>query len=185
MIQRFLPSPEPCGRFRPGDLRLDDPAGGAGSGRRASGRRDRRRASAGGDADGGGSRARVGSRPPAGSLGDVVAVGAGERDGERCAAAAGDQVVLGAAPGAVDRARAGLFAPPNARTCELSIAPRDQSIRSASLSFASSSLVQPPTSASSASTGSLPLGGDAAGAVRLRSAARALLSPSSGDERGQ
>ena len=31
-------------------------------------------------------------------LGDVVAVAAGERDGERRAAAAGDQVVLGAAP---------------------------------------------------------------------------------------
>jgi hypothetical protein len=46
-----------------------------------------------------------------------------------------DQVVLGAASGAVDRARAGLGAPPNARTCELSIAARDQSIRSASCSF--------------------------------------------------
>src|SRR5439155_19743845 len=72
-------------------------------------------------------------------LGDVVAVAAGERDGQRRAAAAGDQVVLGAASGAVDRARAGLGAPPNARTCELSIAARDQSIRSASFSFASSS----------------------------------------------
>src|SRR5436309_1199190 len=67
-------------------------------------------------------------------LGDVVAVAACERAGERRAAPAGDQVVLGAAPGTVDRARAGLFAPPNARTCELSIAARDQSIRSHSLS---------------------------------------------------
>src|SRR5581483_8501926 len=72
-------------------------------------------------------------------LGDVVAVAAGEREGERRAAPASDQVMLGTAPGAVDRAGAGLFAPPNARTCELSIAARSQSIRSASLSFASSS----------------------------------------------
>src|SRR5205085_1764188 len=33
----------------------------------------------------------------------------------------------------------GLVAPPNARTCELSIAARDQSIRSASFSFANNS----------------------------------------------
>jgi hypothetical protein len=64
-------------------------------------------------------------------LRDVVAVAAGERHRERAASPAGDQVVLGAAAGAVDRARARLGAPPNARTCELSIAARDQSIRSA------------------------------------------------------
>ena len=64
-------------------------------------------------------------------LRDVVAVAAGQPDRERAAATAGDQVMLGAAPGAVDRARAGLGAPPNARTCELSIAARDQSISSA------------------------------------------------------
>jgi hypothetical protein len=72
-------------------------------------------------------------------LGDVVAVAAGQSDRERAAATTDDQVVLGAAPGAVDRARPGLGAPPNARTCELSIAARDQSIRSASFSFANSS----------------------------------------------
>jgi hypothetical protein len=65
-------------------------------------------------------------------------VAAGKRDRERAAAAAGDQVVLGAAAGAVDRARAGLGAPPKARTCELSITARDQSIRSASFSLANS-----------------------------------------------
>jgi hypothetical protein len=68
-------------------------------------------------------------------LGDVVAVAAGERAGQRRAAAAGDYVMLGAASCAVDRAGTGLGAPPNARTCELSIAARDQSIRSASCSF--------------------------------------------------
>ena len=72
-------------------------------------------------------------------LGDVVAVAAGERDGEWRAAAAGDQVVLGAASGAVDGAGAGLVAPPKARTCELSIAARSQSINSAWCSLTSSS----------------------------------------------
>ena len=64
-------------------------------------------------------------------LGDVVAVAAGKPDGERRAATAGDQMVLGAPSGAVDRARPSLGAPPKARTCELSMAARDQSIRSA------------------------------------------------------
>ena len=64
-------------------------------------------------------------------LGDVVAVAARQSDREWAATTAGDQVMLGAAPGAVDGARAGLGAPPNARTCELSIAARDQSISSA------------------------------------------------------
>ena len=45
-------------------------------------------------------------------LGDVVAVAAGERAGKRRAAPAGDYVMLGAAPRAVDGAGAGLFAPP-------------------------------------------------------------------------
>lgn len=64
-------------------------------------------------------------------LGDVVAVAAGEPDGERCPTPAGNQMVLGAPSGAVDWAWTGLGAPPKARTCELSIAARDQSIRSA------------------------------------------------------
>ena len=71
-------------------------------------------------------------------LGDVVAVAAGERDSERRAAAAGDYMVLGAASGAIDGAGAGLVAPPNARTCELSIAARDQSISSAWCNLTSS-----------------------------------------------
>jgi hypothetical protein len=44
-------------------------------------------------------------------LGDVVAVGGGQRPGERDAASVDEQVVLASAPAAVDRARAGLGAP--------------------------------------------------------------------------
>src|SRR5262249_12985608 len=68
----------------------------------------------------------------------VVAVGGGEQEGERDAARVGDQLVLGAALAPVDRARAGLGAPKTAGTCEESTTARDQSIRSASCSFASS-----------------------------------------------
>ncbi len=44
-------------------------------------------------------------------LGDVVAVAAGEREGERKAALVDDQVVFRAQPSTVDRARARLGAP--------------------------------------------------------------------------
>jgi hypothetical protein len=63
---------------------------------------------------------------------DVVVVAAAQRERERRAPSAGDRMVLGTAPSAVYRAWTGLLAPPTARTCELSIAARDQSIRSAS-----------------------------------------------------
>src|SRR5439155_21934255 len=69
---------------------------------------------------------------------DVVVIASGERQRERGASSAGQRMVLGAASGAVDRAWSGLLAPPTARMCELSITARDQSIRSASCSFASS-----------------------------------------------
>lgn len=61
-------------------------------------------------------------------LADVVAVGGGQADGERDASAVGDQMVLGARARAVDRARPGELPPKRARTCEESIAARDQSI---------------------------------------------------------
>lgn len=64
-------------------------------------------------------------------LGDVVAVAAGEAERERRAASAGQRMVLGTASGAVNGAWSRLLAPPTARTCELSIAARDQSIRPA------------------------------------------------------
>jgi hypothetical protein len=64
-------------------------------------------------------------------LEDVVLVAGAERERERGAASAGQRMVLGAASGAVDRARTRLLAPPTARTCELSTTARDQSIRSA------------------------------------------------------
>ena len=63
-------------------------------------------------------------------LEDVVVVAGAERERERRAPSAGNRLVLGAAPGAVYRAWTGLLAPPTARTCELSITARDQSIRS-------------------------------------------------------
>jgi hypothetical protein len=49
-------------------------------------------------------------------LGDVVAVPAGQRHCQRDAVRFGDQVVLGAGPGTVDRARAGFGPPFSART---------------------------------------------------------------------
>ena len=61
-------------------------------------------------------------------LADVVDVRGGRLRRQRAAAPAGDQMVLGTAPSAVDRARAGTLAPPKARTCEESIAARSQSI---------------------------------------------------------
>jgi hypothetical protein len=64
-------------------------------------------------------------------LEDVVVVCGGERERERRTPSAGKRMVLGAAPGAVYGAWTGLLAPPTARTCELSITARDQSIRSA------------------------------------------------------
>ncbi|GAA1564295.1 hypothetical protein GCM10009678_54220 [Actinomadura kijaniata] len=61
-------------------------------------------------------------------LGDVVAVATGQGDGQGDAAAVADQVVFGARSAAVDRARPGFGPPRSARTCELSITARDQSI---------------------------------------------------------
>src|SRR4051812_7446032 len=71
-------------------------------------------------------------------LEDVVLVAGGEGERERGASSAGDRMVLGTASGAVYWAWTGLLAPPTARTCELSITARDQSIRSTSCSLASS-----------------------------------------------
>ena len=68
----------------------------------------------------------------------VVAVGRGEQESERDTARVGDQLVLGAALAPIDRARTGLEPPKTAGTCEESTTARDQSIRSASCSFASS-----------------------------------------------
>lgn len=68
----------------------------------------------------------------------VVAVGGGEQEGERDAGGVGDQLVLGAALAPVDRARPGLEPPKTAGTCEESTTARDQSIRLASCSLASS-----------------------------------------------
>lgn len=73
-----------------------------------------------------------------GELRDVVAVSTGQRDRQRGAVAVDDQVVLAAQTGAVDRGRAGLLAPPLARTCELSTTARDQSIWPASCSSSKS-----------------------------------------------
>jgi hypothetical protein len=64
-------------------------------------------------------------------LEDVVPVPAVEGERERGAASAGQRMVLGTAPGAVNRAWSRLLAPPTARTCELSITAPDQSIRPA------------------------------------------------------
>jgi hypothetical protein len=64
-------------------------------------------------------------------LEDVVVVSAAEAERERGAPSAGQRMVLGAASGAVNGAWSRLLAPPMARTCELSITARDQSIRPA------------------------------------------------------
>jgi hypothetical protein len=68
-----------------------------------------------------------------------VAVAAAQPERERGAPSAGQRMVLGAASGAVDRAWSRLLAPPTARTCELSITARDQSIRAAFCNLAISS----------------------------------------------
>ena len=71
-------------------------------------------------------------------LGDVVAVPAGQGDRQRDAVRLGDQVVLRARLGAVDRARS-CFGPPFiALMCELSITALDQSSAPAAFSSASS-----------------------------------------------
>src|SRR5690606_25400 len=72
-------------------------------------------------------------------LGDVVAVAAGEADGQRDARALGDHVVFRAGPGAVDRARTGFGPPLCARTWVLSITALDQSSFWAACSSESSS----------------------------------------------
>lgn len=55
-------------------------------------------------------------------LGDVVAVAAGEGDGERGSVPVNYQVVLGTRTGAVDRRGADVIPPLSARTCEPSTA---------------------------------------------------------------
>ena len=64
-------------------------------------------------------------------LGDVVAVAAGERDGERGSMPVDYQVVLGAGPGAVDWRGADVIPPFRALTCEPSTAQCSRSSRSA------------------------------------------------------
>lgn len=70
-------------------------------------------------------------------LGDVVAVAAGQRDGERDAGRVDEQVVLGAGAGTVDRGWPGQEPPKRARTWDPSTAARDQSIAPAALSLSS------------------------------------------------
>ena len=72
-------------------------------------------------------------------LGDVVAIAAGERPGERDPARLDEQVVLGARSGSVNRARARLGAPFLACTWLESTTARDQSSSPAARSLASSS----------------------------------------------
>jgi len=71
-------------------------------------------------------------------LGDVVAIAAGQRDREWDAAAVADQVVFGAGLASVNRAGPGVGAPLFARMWEASTHARDQSIRPAAFSSASS-----------------------------------------------
>ena len=71
-------------------------------------------------------------------LGDVVAVTASQGDSQRDAVRFGDQMVLGAGTGTVDRARTGFGPPLSARTWELSITALDQSSAPAAFSSASS-----------------------------------------------
>jgi hypothetical protein len=75
-------------------------------------------------------------------LGDVVAVAAGQRDRQRDAVRFGDQVVLRARPGAVNRARAGFGPPFIALTCELSTAALDQSSAPGGIELGQQRLVQ-------------------------------------------
>lgn len=70
-------------------------------------------------------------------LGDVVAVAAGQADGEGDSARAGDDVVFRARAAAVDRARTGFGPPLSARTWEPSITARDMSSWSAARSLPS------------------------------------------------
>ena len=72
-------------------------------------------------------------------LGDVVAVAAGQRERERDALGVADEVVLGARPAAVDRARARFGAPFFAWTWLESAIARDQSSLSALRNRASKS----------------------------------------------
>jgi hypothetical protein len=72
-------------------------------------------------------------------LSDVVAVPAGQTDRERNTTGFGEDMVLGARPRAVDRARTRFGPPLSARPCELSITAFDQSSRSAPRNSASSS----------------------------------------------
>ena len=71
-------------------------------------------------------------------LGDVVAVTASQGDSQRDAVRFGDQMVLGAGTGTVDRARTGFGPPLSARTWELSITALDQSSAPAAFNSASS-----------------------------------------------
>ena len=63
-------------------------------------------------------------------LGDVVAVRGGHRGRQRDPAPVGDQMVLGARAATVNRGWPRLEPPKTARTWELSMTARDQSIRS-------------------------------------------------------
>ncbi len=67
-------------------------------------------------------------------LGYVVAVTGGESRSQRGSLTVADHVVLGARPAAIDGRGACLFAPPFARTCELSTTALDQSNAPASCS---------------------------------------------------
>jgi hypothetical protein len=71
-------------------------------------------------------------------LGDVVAIAAGQRDGQRDARGVDEQVVLGTRAGTIDRGWPGQEPPKRARTWLPSTAARDQSIAPAALSLVSS-----------------------------------------------
>lgn len=70
-------------------------------------------------------------------LGDVVAVAAGQGDGQRDAAGVDEQVVFGARAGTIDRGGPRQEPPKSARTWEPSTDARDQSIAPAALSLVS------------------------------------------------
>lgn len=71
-------------------------------------------------------------------LGDIVAVTAGERDGQWDPARVDQQVVLGACAGAINRRGPGQEPPKRARTWDPSTAARDQSICPAAFNSTSS-----------------------------------------------